>query len=106
MHDASMIDAQVAAEVARDRLIHDTKFAFLGDRAPPFDAELATLVATTNLRSGSGGAVRDSLLSARYLPDMTDGRATADAARADMIRDMTAQSTGDVRDAIRNARFR
>lgn len=106
LDDASLIDAQVAAEVARNRLIHENKFAFLGDRAPAFDAEVAKMHAASSLQAASWSAVRDALLSSRYLPDLAPDRASADAPRADMIRDRGAPSPGDVRDAIRNARYR
>lgn len=106
MQHAAMADARIGAEIAHAKMAHDMKFAFMGDRAPPFDAEKAKLAAASVLRAAPGMAVRDAVLSARYLPDMAADRARADAARADMIRDMTAQSTGDVRDAIRDARYR
>lgn len=47
--------ARIEAEVAQMRAAHDRKFAFLGDRAPVFDAANAFLVARCKVTDGGKG---------------------------------------------------
>lgn len=49
----------IAAEVARQRVAHDQKFAFLGDRAPTFDEGVARLIAASKVNTGNA-VVRDA----------------------------------------------
>ncbi|MBK9011819.1 hypothetical protein [Novosphingobium sp.] len=46
---------RIEAEVAQMRAAHDRKFAFLGDRAPVFDAANAFLVARCKVTDGGKG---------------------------------------------------
>lgn len=78
---------RIEAEVASMRAAHDRKFAFMGDRAPVFDAANAFLVARCKITDGgkglekaliaerSGGSGLAALATdARAEPASTDGQ--------------------------------
>ena len=94
----------IAADVARQRMVHDQKFAFLGDRAPTFDDGKARLIAAGRLDHGMA-AVRDA---AREFAATDPG---VEAARSGMIADLhgagrtTADSNADMRDVARAASY-
>lgn len=106
--DANVTDAAIAATVARERMIHDQRFAFMGDKAPAFDQEKATFLARSDAANASARAVRDAALAARHMPAITD--AAIDAARAEMIADLNdrsrdADSAAAVRDMAWRSRY-
>lgn len=94
----------IAADVARQRMVHDQKFAFLSDRAPTFDDGKARLIAAGRLDHGMA-AVRDA---AREFAAADPG---VEAARSGMIADLhgagrtTADSNADMRDVARAASY-
>ena len=104
--DAPMHDAEVQTVVARERMIHDTRFAFLGDKAPPFDAERALVLANARVADKANRASRDAALAGRYNPVPVLDRSEVDQARAQMIADMHAPSDNSaVRDLARLSRY-
>ncbi|WP_226948879.1 DUF2213 domain-containing protein [Rhizorhabdus wittichii] len=102
-------DAAVAAEVARQRMIHDQKFAFMGNRAPAFDEAIAAITARSTTLSGQAADVRNMARDIRYSAASTPAQ-VADA-RAEMIAVMrqpagsSATSAEDVRNLARAARY-
>ncbi len=101
-HDAQ-IDQAVNVELARMRMVHHQKFAFMGDRAPAFDASTAVLVARQKV-ADDGLATSKALAALRHQP--TGDRQVADA-RAKMMADMqTGQFDGAaIASSIRAARY-
>lgn len=102
-------DAAVAAEVARQRMMHDQKFAFMGDRAPAFDEAGAAITARSTILSGQAADVRNMARDLRYSAASTPVQ-VADA-RAEMVADMrqparsSATSAESVRNLARSARY-
>lgn len=58
-------DAEVQRKVSEMRAAHDRKHAFLGDRAPPFDADTAATVARAKVDNGQR-SVRDAVRDASF----------------------------------------
>ncbi len=71
--------ARIEAEVAQMRAAHDRKFAFLGDRAPVFDAANAFFVARCKITDGGKG-LEEALRAERHggsgMAALSDGRTT------------------------------
>ncbi|RJG51798.1 DUF2213 domain-containing protein [Sphingobium terrigena] len=95
---------KVAAHVARERYIHETKFAFMGDRAPAFDEATAQVVAQAKFAAENSKAIRDAVLFGRHETEIADARVQREGARREYIESLAAPSTETVRDAIRAAR--
>lgn len=95
----------IAADVARQRMMHDQKFAFLGDKAPAFDEGKARLIAGGRVDNGMA-AVRDAARDfAATSPDVA-------AAHSGMIADLHSagrvaqDSNAATRDLARAALYR
>lgn len=71
--------ARIEAEVAQMRAAHDRKFAFLGDRAPVFDAANAFFVARCKITDGGKG-LEEALRAERHggsgMAALSDGSTT------------------------------
>lgn len=97
-------DVAIAADVARQRMVHDQRFAFLGDKAPAFDDGTAKLIAAARVNAGNA-AVRDA---AREYAATDPGVETA---RTGMIADLhgagrtTGADLADVRNLARGNQY-
>ena len=60
--------ADVEAIVARDRIAHRDRFAFMGDKAPVFDEDHAGFIAANTLAARWGCNVRDSAHASQCEP--------------------------------------
>ncbi|GGC23057.1 hypothetical protein GCM10011371_08450 [Novosphingobium marinum] len=90
----------VQAAVDRQHAAHDTKFAFLGDRAPEFDRARAEFLARSQ---DVNREVRDAIRDGRYEPLPAGNRSAREPGpqqTSDAMPDPSA-----VRDAVRNARY-
>lgn len=99
-----LADVLIAADVARQRMVHDQRFAFMGDKAPAFDDGSAKLIAAARVNAGNA-AVRDA---AREFAASDPG---VEAARGSMIADLHStgrtpeDSNASMRDAAREASY-
>lgn len=59
--------AKVSLEVAMARAAHHRKFAFMGDRAPPFNEQSATARAQTKVSDAAGADVRETIRRAQWI---------------------------------------
>lgn len=105
--DAQMQDAEVQTIVARERRVHDTRFAFMGDRGPTFDADRALFLAKALIAANTNRATRDAALAGQHDVMPVLDRSEVDQARAQMIADMQPGVHGAaMRDAARLSQYR
>lgn len=83
----------IRAEVDRELAAHVTKFAFLGDAAPPFDRERAEFLARQRRVAARSAAIRDSIMTG--IPEARKPSASGNTAKVgngqqvrDYVRDM------------------
>lgn len=81
-------DRAIAAEVKRQRDLHDQKFAFLGTRKPLFDAGSAALAARAKLSGAS--SIVSLARETRHLPPSIGNRS---AVLADTVADAASRQT-------------
>lgn len=105
--DVMTNDAAINAAVARERMIHDSRFAFMGANAPAFDHERATFLARSALAAEAARGVRDTALAGQYLPvpSAAADRVVTDA-YAEMVADMTGDADRAARDFARASQYR
>ncbi len=100
--DTAAADAAVRVEVARTHAEHYKKFAFLGDRAPAFNAGAAEAIARANVVHADATAVRNAARAAVNMPRSCAPFAPGNAP----LTPGTFATSEQVRDAARRARYR
>jgi hypothetical protein len=95
------MDHAIGFATERARAHHDAKFAFMGDRAPPFDAERAALIERTMIATEMGRETRDAFRSVSF-----GGALAASTAAPTLDRAASLESGRSMRDLARASMYR